>query len=175
LVLYFWFHTASSKSLLNDTHAHTNTLTLFVFNNVSKCLPLAMCSIHLDDATPSIVCQNAHHTPAYWWRGDEANQHDDGQRPKDNFGEDAGQRIASSQSWATGWFTAGDHHLLNVVSGFGTQLRSILSCKSCPVSNLTASLKASLIGNWTYIVWQHAPHCCVMHYNLPPNWNSSNI
>ncbi len=35
-----------------------------------------MCSIHLDDATAAIVHQNAHHTSAYWWRGDsdEANQ-----------------------------------------------------------------------------------------------------
>ncbi len=38
--------------------------------------PPLMCSIHLDDATVAILCQNAHHTPAYWWRGDsdEANQ-----------------------------------------------------------------------------------------------------
>uniref|UniRef100_A0A671QMA6 non-specific serine/threonine protein kinase n=1 Tax=Sinocyclocheilus anshuiensis TaxID=1608454 RepID=A0A671QMA6_9TELE len=27
-------------------------------------------SIHLDDATAAISRQNAHHTPAYWWRGD---------------------------------------------------------------------------------------------------------
>ncbi len=27
-------------------------------------------SIHLDDATAAIARQNAHHTPAYWWRGD---------------------------------------------------------------------------------------------------------
>ncbi len=32
--------------------------------------PPPMCSIHLDDATAAIVRQNAHHTPAYWWRGD---------------------------------------------------------------------------------------------------------
>ncbi len=32
--------------------------------------PPPMCSIHLDDATAAILCQNAHHTPAYWWRGD---------------------------------------------------------------------------------------------------------
>ncbi len=29
-----------------------------------------VCSIHLDDATAAILRQNAHHTPAYWWRGD---------------------------------------------------------------------------------------------------------
>jgi len=28
-----------------------------------------MCSIQLDDAAAAIVCQIAHHTPAYWWRG----------------------------------------------------------------------------------------------------------
>ncbi len=32
--------------------------------------PPPMCSIHLDDATATIMHQNAHHTPAYWWRGD---------------------------------------------------------------------------------------------------------
>ncbi len=32
--------------------------------------PPPMCSIHLDDATAALVRQNAHHTPAYWWRGD---------------------------------------------------------------------------------------------------------
>ncbi len=38
--------------------------------------PPPVCSIHLDDATAALVHQNAHHTPAYWWRGDrdEANQ-----------------------------------------------------------------------------------------------------
>ncbi len=29
-----------------------------------------MCSIHLDDATAAILCQDAHRTPAYWWRED---------------------------------------------------------------------------------------------------------
>ncbi len=32
--------------------------------------PPPVCSIHLDDATAAIVRQIAHHTPAYWWRGD---------------------------------------------------------------------------------------------------------
>ncbi len=32
--------------------------------------PPPVCSIHLDDATATILHQNAHHTPAYWWRGD---------------------------------------------------------------------------------------------------------
>jgi len=39
--------------------------------------PPPMCSILLDDATAAILRQNAHHTKAYWWRGDsdEANQY----------------------------------------------------------------------------------------------------
>ncbi len=32
--------------------------------------PPPMCSIHLDEVTAAILHQNAHHTPAYWWRGD---------------------------------------------------------------------------------------------------------
>ncbi len=32
--------------------------------------PPPMCSIHQDDAMAAILHQNAHHTPAYWWRGD---------------------------------------------------------------------------------------------------------
>ncbi len=32
--------------------------------------PPPMCSFHLDDAMAAISRQNAHHTPAYWWRGD---------------------------------------------------------------------------------------------------------
>ncbi len=38
--------------------------------------PPPMCCIHLDDVTAAILCQNAQHTPAYWWRGDsdEANR-----------------------------------------------------------------------------------------------------
>ncbi|GAA6098726.1 uncharacterized [Tachysurus ichikawai] len=32
--------------------------------------PPPMRSIHLDDATTAILRQNAHHTPAYWYRGD---------------------------------------------------------------------------------------------------------
>ncbi len=46
--------------------------------------PPPMCSIHLDDATAAILRQNAHHRPAYWWRGDH-----DGQRPMGKFGQDA--------------------------------------------------------------------------------------
>ncbi len=32
--------------------------------------PPPMCIIQLDDMTAAILRQNAHHTPAYWWRGD---------------------------------------------------------------------------------------------------------
>ncbi len=32
--------------------------------------PPPICSIHMDDAMAAILLQNAHHTPAYWWRGD---------------------------------------------------------------------------------------------------------
>ncbi len=58
-----------------------------------------MCSIHLDDATAAILRQNAHHAPAYWWRGDRVMKPisvwgwlggHDGQRPMGKFGQDAG-------------------------------------------------------------------------------------
>ncbi len=61
--------------------------------------PPPMCSIHLDDATAAILHQNAHHTPAYWWRGDRVMKPisvwgwlggHDGQRPMGKFGQDAG-------------------------------------------------------------------------------------
>ncbi len=61
--------------------------------------PPPMCSIHLDDATAAILCQNAHHTPAYWWRGDRVMKPisawwwlgaHDGQRPMGEFGQDTG-------------------------------------------------------------------------------------
>ncbi len=60
---------------------------------------LPVCSIHLDDATVAILRQNAHHTPAYWWRGDRVMKPisvrwwlggHDGQRPMGKFGQDAG-------------------------------------------------------------------------------------
>ncbi len=58
-----------------------------------------MCSIHLVEATAAILRQNAHHTPAYWWRGDRVMKPicvwgwlggHDGQRPMGKFGQDAG-------------------------------------------------------------------------------------
>ncbi len=61
--------------------------------------PPPMCSIHLDDVTAAILCQNAQHTPAYWWRGDRVMEPisvwrwlggHDGQRPMDEYGQDAG-------------------------------------------------------------------------------------
>ncbi len=60
--------------------------------------PPLVCSIHLDDATAAIVRQTAHHTPAYWWRGDRVMKPisvwgwlggHDGQRPMGQFGQDA--------------------------------------------------------------------------------------
>ncbi len=56
-----------------------------------------MCSIHLDDPTAAILHQNAHHTPAYWWRGDRLMKQisvwgwlggHDGQRTIDIFSQD---------------------------------------------------------------------------------------
>ncbi len=61
--------------------------------------PRPMCSIHLDDAMAAILRQNAHHTSAYWWRGDRLMKpisvwgwlgSHDGQRPMGKFGQDAG-------------------------------------------------------------------------------------
>ncbi len=61
--------------------------------------PPPVCSIHLDDAAAAILRQNAHHTPAYWLRGDSVMKPisvwgwlggHDGQRPMGKFGQDAG-------------------------------------------------------------------------------------
>ncbi len=61
--------------------------------------PPPVCSIHLDNATAAILRQTAHHTPAYWWRGDRVMKPigvwgwlggHDGQRPMGKFGQDAG-------------------------------------------------------------------------------------
>ncbi len=61
--------------------------------------PPPVCSIHPDDATAAILCQNAHHTPAYWWRGDRVMKPisvwgllggHDGQRPMGKFGQNSG-------------------------------------------------------------------------------------
>ncbi len=61
--------------------------------------PPPVCSIHLDDAMAAILRQNAHHTPAYWWRGDRVMKPisvwgwlggHDGQRPMGKCGQDAG-------------------------------------------------------------------------------------
>ncbi len=54
-----------------------------------------MSSIHLDDATAAVLHQNAHHRPAYLWRGDRVMKPisvwgwlggHDGQRPMGKFG-----------------------------------------------------------------------------------------
>ncbi len=56
-----------------------------------------ICYIYI--ATAAILCQNAHHTPAYWWRGDSVMKPigvwgwlwgHDGQRPMGKFDQDAG-------------------------------------------------------------------------------------
>ncbi len=66
-----------------------------------------MCSIHLDDATAAIVRQNAHHTSAYWWRGDRVMKPisvwgwlggHDGQRPMGKFGQ-VTRILFSKTSW----------------------------------------------------------------------------
>ncbi len=71
---------------------------LYIVRGVSP-RPPPVCSIHLDDATAAILRQNAHHTPAYWWRGDRVMKPisvwgwlrgHDGQRPMGKFGQDAG-------------------------------------------------------------------------------------
>ncbi len=57
---------------------HINNLLHLYFLDTQSALrrrgecpqPPPVCSIHLDDATTAVLCQNAHHTPAYWWRGD---------------------------------------------------------------------------------------------------------
>ncbi len=60
--------------------------------------PPPMCSIHQDDLTAAILCPNAHHTPAHWWRGDSVMKPisvrgwlsgHDGQRTMGKFGQDA--------------------------------------------------------------------------------------
>ncbi len=61
--------------------------------------PTPECSINLDDVAAAIVRQNAHHTPAYWWRGDIVMKPiriwgllggHDGQRSMGEFGQDVG-------------------------------------------------------------------------------------
>ncbi len=77
---------------------HSKHSTLSGDNGGGSSHPPPLCSIHLDDATAAIVCQNAHHTPAYWWRGDWVMKPisgwgwlggHDGQRPIGEFGQDA--------------------------------------------------------------------------------------
>ncbi len=61
--------------------------------------PQPVCSIQLDDAMAAILHQNAHHTPANWWRGDRLMKPisvwgllggHDGQMPMGKFGQDDG-------------------------------------------------------------------------------------
>ncbi len=102
---YILFHVALLISALNNN----NSLHLYsAFLSTQSALhcegggvsprPPPVCSIHLDDATAAIVRQTAHHTPAYWWRGDRVMKPisvwgwlggHDGQRPMGKFGQDA--------------------------------------------------------------------------------------
>ncbi len=96
--------------------------------------PPPVCSIHLDDAMEAILHQNAHHTPAYWWRGDRLMQPisvwgllggHDGQRPMGIFGQDA---------WVTPllffyirtyiWFNSSSHVLTNAIVSFNYNMIS---------------------------------------------------
>ncbi len=100
-------HSAHSHALCLNNNNNNNLLNLYIaFLGTQSTLhrrgesrqPPPMCSIHLDDATAAIVRQNAHHTPAYWWRGDRVMKpislwgwlggYDD-QRPMGKFGQDA--------------------------------------------------------------------------------------
>ncbi len=108
-------HQTKSEMLCHSAHSHAlclnnnnnNLLNLYIaFLGTQSTLhrrgesrqPPPMCSIHLDDATAAIKRQNAHHTPAYWWRGDRVMKpislwgwlggYDD-QRPMGKFGQDA--------------------------------------------------------------------------------------
>ncbi len=76
-----------------------HTAPLILANIGESPHPPPMCSIHLDDARAAILRQNAHHTPAYWWKGDRVMKPisvwgglggHDGQRPMGEFGQDAG-------------------------------------------------------------------------------------
>ncbi len=68
------------KKRTADIHNNNNLLHLYsTFLGTQSALhrrgggsphPPPVCSIHLDDVTAAIVCQNTPHTPAYWWRGD---------------------------------------------------------------------------------------------------------
>ncbi len=101
-----------SKMRINNNNNNNNSLHLYsaflLFLSTQSALhceggggsprPPPVCSIHLDDATAAIVCQTAHHTPAYWWRGDRVMKPisvwgwlggHDGQRPIGKFGQDA--------------------------------------------------------------------------------------
>ncbi len=96
----------STVHVVNDTPIaiviinNNNSLHLYsAFLSTQRALhcggvsPRPVCSIHLDDAMAAIVRQTAHHTPAYWWRGDRVmkpiNIWGWGQRPMGKFGQDA--------------------------------------------------------------------------------------
>ncbi len=99
-------------------------------------------SIHLDDATAAIVRQNAHHTPAYWWRGDRVMKPisvwgwlggHDGQTPMGKFGLDAGVTPLLFFEWHPGIFN--DHRESGPRFNISSEGRCFLQ-HSVPVTTL---------------------------------------
>ncbi len=74
--------------------------------------PPPMCSIQLDDATAAILCQNAHHTPAYCCRGDRVMKANQCmamiRRPMGKFGQDTGVKPYSFSKDILGFFVTTD-------------------------------------------------------------------
>ncbi len=96
-----WRKKKGSRSL--DQIARTFSLfappKMFLAPAATAPHPTPVCSINLDDVTAAIVCQNAHHTPAYWCRGDIVMKPiriwgllggHEGQRSMGDFGQDVG-------------------------------------------------------------------------------------
>ncbi len=86
--------------------------------------PPPVCSIHLDDETAAILRQNAHHTPAYWWRGvmkpisvwGWLRGYDEGQRPMGKFDQDAGVRPNSFSKDILGFLMTTERQDLGLTS-----------------------------------------------------------
>ncbi len=135
-------HQTKSEMLCHSAHSHAlclnnnnnNLLNLYIaFLGTQSTLhrrgesrqPPPMCSIHLDDATAAIVRQNAHHTPAYWWRGDRVMKpislwgwlggYDD-QRPMGKFGQDARVTPYSFSKHVLGFLMTTESQALSLTS-----------------------------------------------------------
>ncbi len=52
------------------TQSTLHSVCVCVWGGGGSPQPPPVCSIHPNDAMAAILHQNAHHTPAYWWRGD---------------------------------------------------------------------------------------------------------